>query len=61
MDPDETQAMQAPQGVQTPVTSDKAGPSIFTAFQEQLGLKFESQKGPVEIFVIERAEKPSEN
>ena len=59
--PDETQAMQLPPGAPTPPPSDFTGPSIFTALQEQLGLKLESQKGPVEIFVIERAEKPSEN
>ena len=37
------------------------GPGLFTAFQEQLGLKFESTKAPVDIVVIDHAEKPSEN
>jgi bla regulator protein blaR1 len=42
-------------------TSSESGPSFFTAIQEQLGLKLESQKGPVEILAIDHVERPSEN
>lgn len=38
-----------------------AGPSLFTAFEEQLGLKLESIKSNQEIVVIDSAEKPGEN
>jgi uncharacterized protein (TIGR03435 family) len=40
---------------------DPAGPSIFTAIQEQLGLKLEAKKDPLAIIVIEHVERPSGN
>jgi uncharacterized protein (TIGR03435 family) len=39
----------------------ETGPSIFTAIQEQLGLKLKSRKGPVPILVIDHIDLPSQN
>jgi uncharacterized protein (TIGR03435 family) len=41
--------------------ADSNAPSLFDAVQEQLGLKLESGKGPVEVIVIEHVERPSGN
>jgi uncharacterized protein (TIGR03435 family) len=35
--------------------------SIFSVVQNELGLKLEKRKGPVEILVVDRVERPSEN
>jgi uncharacterized protein (TIGR03435 family) len=59
--PDETQF--AGLGMKITPSADNAAapPDLFTAIQQQLGLKLESTKAPVEILVIDHAEKPSQN
>ena len=52
----------APPSVNSAIsTAADSGPSIFTAIQEQLGLKLESGRGPVEVLVIDTIEMPSAN
>ncbi len=41
------------------MTIDPNGPSLFTAIQEQLGLKLESGKAQVEVFVIDSISRPT--
>ena len=55
--PDEVQAPAKAGGEAVEV----AGPSIFTAVQQQLGLKLETRKAPVEMIVIDRIEKATAN
>jgi len=43
------------------IPGDPAGPTLFTALEEQLGLKMESGKAPIELVVIDRVERPSGN
>ena len=44
-----------------PSSVDGPGPTIFTAIQEQLGLKLESAKGPVITYRVDRVQKPTAN
>lgn len=55
--PDDTIAL----GAQPSTTVDLSLPSIFTALQQQLGLKVESSKGAVEVLIVDHIGRPSEN
>jgi len=44
-----------------PTPADPSAPSIFTAVQEQLGLKLDSSRGQIEVLVIDNVERPDPN
>jgi bla regulator protein blaR1 len=52
---------QTPAGSDSPVASDPIGPTPIEALRDQLGLKLESTKASIQLLVIDKVEKPSEN
>ncbi len=59
--PDETQFAGMGIHVPSPVDNPNAPPELFTAIQEQLGLKLEVRKTMTKVFVIDHVERPTEN
>ena len=51
----------APEGGPKPEVPEQGGPSLFTAVEEQLGLKLEATKATVDVIVIDHIGQPSEN
>jgi uncharacterized protein (TIGR03435 family) len=52
---------QSQPGLPPPTENVDAPPGLFSAFQEQLGLKLESAKAPVDVLIIDHVERPDEN
>lgn len=52
---------QAPAAGAEAAVEDPSTPSLFTAILEQLGLRLEPEKGPVEFFIIDHIERPGAN
>jgi uncharacterized protein (TIGR03435 family) len=58
--PDDTQFIQMNLRLASPPGADPL-PDLVTAFQEQLGMKLESTEAPVDVIVIDKVSRPSEN
>jgi uncharacterized protein (TIGR03435 family) len=59
--PDSAQLAAQRPNAPAPANNPDAPPDLFAAFQQQLGLKIEATKAPVDVMVIDKAEKPSGN
>ena len=59
--PDETQFAAMRVRIPPPSGDASSAPGLFTAIQEQLGLKFESTRASVDVMVVDHVERPTEN
>jgi uncharacterized protein (TIGR03435 family) len=59
--PDDSQFAGMGAKIPPPTDSANAPPSLYTAIQEQIGLKLDATKAPADVIVIDHVEKPSEN
>ncbi len=59
--PDESQFNGHPPKLPAGTDTSEAAPNLFTAIQEQVGLKLDAEKTPVDVLAIDHVEKPSPN
>ena len=59
--PDDSQFASFGMKIPPPTDAATAPPALYTAIQEQIGLKLDATKAPAEVFVVDHVEKPSEN